>query len=158
MASYVERVLDFMERVTKIAEIDKQIREDVEWAIETISANKLYSGGLDGFYLQDSLPEVKAWKDMIYVQSLPVNKEEQDRLKQYEEKKVDKKENKGIIVRQAIVEKIITNGGPGSGFMQGDHGSSKKKDFDDSKATLLKETLSQVNGKIHPVSDGAGNK
>jgi hypothetical protein len=101
---------------------------------------------------------VKAWKDMIYVQSLPVNKEEQDRLKQYEEKKVDKKENKGIIVRQAIVEKIITNGGPGSGFMQGDHGSSKKKDFDDSKATLLKETLSQVNGKIHPVSDGAGNK
>jgi len=65
MASYVERVLDFMERVTKIPEIEKQIREDVEWAIETISANKLYSGGLDGFQLNESLPEVKAWKDMI---------------------------------------------------------------------------------------------
>lgn len=77
---------------------------------------------------------------MIYVESLPINKEEQDRLKQYEEKKVDKKENKGIIVRQAIVEKIISNGN-GGGFMQGDSGS-KKKDFDDSKATLLKETLS----------------
>jgi hypothetical protein len=30
---------------------------------------------------------------------LPINKEEQDRLKQYEEKKLDKKENKGIEVR-----------------------------------------------------------
>jgi hypothetical protein len=34
----------------------------------------------------------------------------------------------------------------------------KKKDFDDSKATLLKETLGQINGKINPISDGAGNK
>lgn len=49
MTSYVERVLDFMERVIKIEEIEKQIREDVEWAIETISENKLYKGGLDGF-------------------------------------------------------------------------------------------------------------
>lgn len=95
---------------------------------------------------------------MIYVESLPINKEEQDRLKQYEDKKVDKKENKVIMVRQATVEKINANGGAGSGFMLGDHGQSKKKDFDDSKATLLKETLSQVNGKIHPVSDGAGSK
>ena len=140
MASYVERVLDFMERVTKIAEIDKQIREDVEWAIETISANKLYSGGLDGFQLQESQPEVKAWKDMIYIESLPINKEEQDRLKQYEEKKVDKKENKGILVRPAIVEKINSNLAA-TGFLLGDS-VSKKKEFDDSKATLLKETLS----------------
>jgi len=71
---------------------------------------------------------------------LPINKEEQDRLKQYEEKKVDKKENKGILVRQAIVEKINSNLAA-TGFLQGDSGS-KKKDFDDSKATLLKETLS----------------
>jgi hypothetical protein len=33
---------------------------------------------------------------------LPINKEEQDRLKQYEEKKSDKKENKVIEVREAI--------------------------------------------------------
>jgi len=44
MASYVERVLDFMERVTKIPDIEKQIRDVVECAIETISGNKLYSG------------------------------------------------------------------------------------------------------------------
>lgn len=50
---------------------------------------------------------------------MPVNFEELERLKQYEEKKVDKKENKIIEVRPAIVEKIIPNGGPGSTFMQG---------------------------------------
>ena len=71
---------------------------------------------------------------------MPINKEEQDRLKQYEEKKVDKKENKGIIVRQAVVEKINSNGAS-NGFLQGDS-NSKKKDFDDSKAGLLKDALS----------------
>lgn len=71
---------------------------------------------------------------------MPINKEEQDRLKQYEEKKVDKKENKGILVRPAIVEKINSNLAA-TGFLLGDS-VSKKKEFDDSKATLLKETLS----------------
>jgi hypothetical protein len=71
---------------------------------------------------------------------LPINKEEQDRLKQYEEKKVDKKENKGILVRPAIDEKINSNLAA-TGFLLGDS-VSKKKEFDDSKATLLKETLS----------------
>ena len=94
---------------------------------------------------------------MIYVNSLPINKEEQDRLKQYEEPKVEKKENKEIKVRPVIDQKIISNGGLGLTFMQGDNGS-RKKDFDDSKATLLKETLRGAQGKIHPLSDGAGNK
>ena len=43
-------------------------------------------------------------------------------------------------MRQAIVEKINSNGAP-SGFLQGDS-SSKKKEFDDSKAGLLKDALS----------------
>jgi hypothetical protein len=74
---------------------------------------------------------------------------------EYEEKKVDKKENKGIEVRQAIdVKKKIVNP---SGFNLGDS-IPKKRDFDDSKASLLKETLGQMNGKINPISDGAGNK
>jgi Ion transport protein len=42
MASYVERVLDFFERLTKNPEIEKTLKEDVEWAIDIISANKLY--------------------------------------------------------------------------------------------------------------------
>jgi hypothetical protein len=65
-------------------------------------------------------------------------------------------------VRHAIVEKIVGsgNGGFGSTFNVAQGVEMKRKqDFDDSKATLLKDTLSQVNGgKIHPVSDGAGNK
>ncbi len=42
MASYVERVLDFLERVTKNESVDKTLREDVEWAIERISSNSIY--------------------------------------------------------------------------------------------------------------------
>ncbi len=42
MASYVERVLDFLERVAKNENVDKTLKEDVEWAIDMISANKLY--------------------------------------------------------------------------------------------------------------------
>jgi hypothetical protein len=47
MASYVERVLDFFERLSKNENVDKTLREDVEWAIEMISANKLYTGSID---------------------------------------------------------------------------------------------------------------
>ena len=86
---------------------------------------------------------------------MPINKQEQERLKQYEEKKVDKKENKGIDVRQAINDKNPSVAP--SGFNLGDS-IPKKRDFDDSKASLLKETLGQMNGKINPISDGAGNK
>ena len=102
MASYVERVLDFLERLTKNAEIEKTLREDVEWAIDVISANKLYQGGFEGFKLLEDRDEVKAWTDMIGLKSIPVNKEEIERLKQYEEKPNDKKEKKGIVVKPAI--------------------------------------------------------
>jgi hypothetical protein len=42
MASYVERVLDFLERVSKNESVDKTLREDVDWAIDIISANSIY--------------------------------------------------------------------------------------------------------------------
>jgi hypothetical protein len=58
MASYVERVLDFFERLAKNENVDKTLREDVEWAIDMISANKLYTGTLDSLGLYDQLPEV----------------------------------------------------------------------------------------------------
>ena len=61
------------------------------------------------------MPEVKAWKNLINIDALPINKEEEERLKKYEEKKVDRKDNKGIEVRAAIVEKIASNGGGGFG-------------------------------------------
>lgn len=73
MASYVERVLDFLERLYKNSDIEKTLREDVEWAIEMISENKLYNGGFEGFKLQEEKQEIKAWKDLITLKSIPVN-------------------------------------------------------------------------------------
>jgi hypothetical protein len=73
MASYVERVLDFFERITKNEEIEKTLREDVEWAIDVISANKLYQGGFMGFKLQEDKQEVKAWTDIINMRNVPLN-------------------------------------------------------------------------------------
>lgn len=81
MASYVERVLDFFERLTKNGEIEKTLREDVEWAIDVISANKLYQGGFEGFKLQEDKPEIRAWTDLITLKNIPINVMEVERLK-----------------------------------------------------------------------------
>ena len=37
--------------------------EDIEWAIETISANKLYAGNLDNINFNKERPEIKSWID-----------------------------------------------------------------------------------------------
>jgi hypothetical protein len=42
MSSYVERVLDFLEKHSVNPEIPKTLQEDIEWAIDIIAANKLY--------------------------------------------------------------------------------------------------------------------
>ena len=67
-------MLDFFERLSKNADIEKTLREDVEWAIDVISANKLYQGGFEGFRLKEDLAEVKAWTDLIGMKNLPINK------------------------------------------------------------------------------------
>jgi hypothetical protein len=109
MASYVERVLDFFERLTKNPEIEKTLREDVEWAIDIISANKLYQGGFEGFKLQEDKTEIKAWTDLITLKSLPVNIAEAERLKQYEEKPGEKREQKDFIVKPGYTERHQQN-------------------------------------------------
>lgn len=81
MQSYVEKVLDFMERMTKNNDIPKNIQEDLQWAYDVISTNKLYNGSFDGFKLQEDRPEVKAWTDLIGLKNVPSNKLEADRLK-----------------------------------------------------------------------------
>lgn len=43
----------------------KLLLEDIEWAIEVISANKLYTGNLDNIKLNKERPEIKAWSDLI---------------------------------------------------------------------------------------------
>lgn len=65
MASNVERVIDYLEKVYEHPSTPKALKEDVEWAIDMVSSNKLYKGDLDGFKLQTDKPEVKVWIDMI---------------------------------------------------------------------------------------------
>jgi len=84
MSSYVERVIDFLEKHTVNPEIPKHLQEDIQWAIDIISSNKLYAGSFEGFKLQEERPEVKAWCELISLKNIPVNKKEQERLKQFE--------------------------------------------------------------------------
>ena len=81
MASYVERVLDYFERLTLNNDIPKHLKEDLQWAIDIISANKLYVGGFEGFKISEDKLEMKAWTDLIALRSLSINKLEQERLK-----------------------------------------------------------------------------
>jgi hypothetical protein len=87
MASYVERVLDFIERQSKNPKVPKLLQEDLEWAYETISSNKLYKGGLDGMKLNMDRPEVQAWMNMINLQILHIKQTEQVDAKKAEIKK-----------------------------------------------------------------------
>lgn len=83
MASYVERVLEYMERNVINMELPKTLQEDLQWAIDIITANKLYTGN-QGLKLQEDRPEVKAWVDLIAMKAIPINKQEVERLKALE--------------------------------------------------------------------------
>lgn len=58
MASHVERIIDFLERQAENAEIPKTLLEDIEWAIEIISANKLYTGSMSIINFNKQRPEI----------------------------------------------------------------------------------------------------
>ena len=51
MPCNIERVLDFFEKHSSNSAIPKQLQEDLQWAYELISQNKLYSANIDGFKL-----------------------------------------------------------------------------------------------------------
>jgi hypothetical protein len=85
MASYVERIIDFLERQGNNSDIPKMLVEDIQWAIEVISQNRLYTGSMDSIKFNTERPEIKAWTDLINLNSIPTNKEEMERLKYYEE-------------------------------------------------------------------------
>jgi hypothetical protein len=60
--------------------VPKQLQEDLQWAYELISQNKLYSANIEGFNLQEERPEVKAWTNLISLKNIPENKKEVERL------------------------------------------------------------------------------
>jgi hypothetical protein len=74
MASYVERVLDFLEKISLNDDVPKELQEDVQWAYDTISEKNLYKGSLDGFKLQEDKEEIKVWTDLINLKNLPKKK------------------------------------------------------------------------------------
>ena len=85
MASHVERVIDFLERCELNVDIPKMLVEDIQWAIEVISANQLYTGNLDNINFNTERPEIKAWTELISLKWIPTNTEEMERLKEFEE-------------------------------------------------------------------------
>lgn len=94
MASYVEKVLDLFEKLAVNPDIPKHLQEDINWAIDVISANKLYVGSFEGFKLSEDRPEIKAWVDYIGMKNLPQSKEEMLRLKMFDINLNEKEENK----------------------------------------------------------------
>ena len=91
MASYVERVIDFLERISASADLPKMLSEDIQWAVDVISANKLYTGNMASMNFNTERPEINHWIEEIAMQTIPKNIEEMERLKEYEElMKMDK--------------------------------------------------------------------
>ena len=86
MASHIEKIIDFLEKLLENNDMPKMLLEDIEWTIEVISANKLYSGSLDNIKFNKERPEIKAWIDKINLVAIPINEEEKERLEEYEEK------------------------------------------------------------------------
>ena len=80
MPCYIERVLDFLEKQKVNAQVPKQLQEDLVWAYELISGNRLYSANIEDFKLQDERPEIKAWTNLISLKNIPENKKEVERL------------------------------------------------------------------------------
>ena len=77
----------------------KMLREDIEWAIELIGSNKLYTGDTDVYSTFDAKkPEIQAWLDIVKLKNIPKSEVDIERLKDLDEihalrqqKKVNKK-------------------------------------------------------------------
>ena len=65
--------------------LPKNLREDIEWAVEVISSNKLYNGNLHTIDYDEGRPEISVWTKMISGENIPINKEEMKRLKEFED-------------------------------------------------------------------------
>ena len=69
----------------------KHLVEDIQWAVDVISANKLYTGNMASINFNTERAEIKHWIEHISMKSIPRNIAEMDRLKEYEElMKMDK--------------------------------------------------------------------
>lgn len=44
MESHIERLINYLDKLLENQNLPKMLHEDIEWAVEVISENKLYSG------------------------------------------------------------------------------------------------------------------
>lgn len=106
MASYVERIIDFLEKLLENDSYPKTLLEDIEWAIEVISANKLKAGNMNIFKLDELRPEIRVWLNLISMEHIPLNVEEQKRLKEFEELHKIENQRKGKLKLPGIRQEI----------------------------------------------------
>ena len=77
MPSNIERITDFLERLTKNQNVPKALIEDIKWAIKTLSSNKLFKSKMGGFKVSKDREDAKAWHNLINLpSSLIINKNE----------------------------------------------------------------------------------
>ena len=76
MSSYIEHVLDFLEKQLNNKDFKPQLLEDIEWAIDIIGKNKLNSGADKTFNFDEKRSEIKAWIDIINQEAIPIKIDE----------------------------------------------------------------------------------
>lgn len=112
------------------------MKEDIQWAYDIISANKLYVGGFEGFKLSEEKPEVKAWTNLIALKSLPLNKLEMERLKKYDINDNAGKNDDKI----KLTMKMSTNEAYSGSKKRKDDDTNNHKNVDESKMMLLNQS------------------
>jgi hypothetical protein len=71
MVSHVERLIIFLEKLLENQNLPKMLHEDIEWAIEVISENLMYSGNMKNVKFNIDREEISAWLDRIHLKSIP---------------------------------------------------------------------------------------
>ena len=69
----------------------KTLREDIEWSVEMIRDNDLYSGYVDKTVFDKNRLEIKAWFEIINFTNIQTTLEEMERLKEYNDHHNSKK-------------------------------------------------------------------
>lgn len=90
---------------------------------------------------------MKAWTDLITMKNLSVNHLENERLKKYEDKPGEKKQQQitGIMVKPVVMYSTYMNNAPENG-----HSHKKKTIEGDDVKSLLKSETPFGSGKVHP--------
>jgi hypothetical protein len=63
--SHVERLIKFLEKLIEDQKMPKMLLEDIEWVVQVISDNKLYSGNMDSIKYNKDREEIVAWLNKI---------------------------------------------------------------------------------------------